>query len=262
MPNISLAGWSLNRRFRRPDKPLLLLDFPRLAREEFGIQAVELNSPFFASLDAAYLRELRHRAEAEGVALLNIAVDNQGDLSAAEPEQRRQAVENHRRWLDVAATLGCNAVRANTGGRDAPNLEERVARCMETFGALAEAAASRGLRMLIENHGGVSGDPERIVRIVQGVGGTAIGTLPDFGNFPAAIRYDALAKIAPFAGAVHAKTYAFNAQGEETTLDVGRCVRILLDAGYRGPFGIEFEGQGDDHEGVLKTKALLERYLT
>ena len=85
MPNISLAGWSVNRRFRRPDKPLLLLDFPRLAREEFGIHAVELNSPFLASLDAAYLRELRHRAAAEGVALLNIAVDNQGDLSAAEP---------------------------------------------------------------------------------------------------------------------------------------------------------------------------------
>jgi L-ribulose-5-phosphate 3-epimerase len=258
---ISLAGWSLNRRFRRSDHPLLLLDFPRVAKEEFGISAVELNSPFFASLDAAYLRELRHRAEAEGVTLLNIAVDNQGDLSAADPQQRRQAVANHLRWLDVAAALGCNAVRANTGGRDAPDLEERVARCMETFGALAEAAVQRSLHILIENHGGVSGDPECIVRIMRGVGGTAIGALPDFGNFPAAIRYEALAKIAPFAGAVHAKTYAFNAQGEETTIDVGRCVRIIRDAGYVGPFGIEFEGQGDDHEGVLKTKALLERYL-
>ena len=42
---ISLAGWSINRRFRNQEEPLSLLDYPQLARDEFGINAIELNSP-------------------------------------------------------------------------------------------------------------------------------------------------------------------------------------------------------------------------
>ncbi len=88
-----------------------------------------------------------------------------------------------------------------------------------------------------------------------------IGTLPDFGNVTPDIRYEAMEKLAPYAAAVHAKTHEFGEDGEDVNIDIGRCVRIMKDAGYDGPFGIEFEGSGSDHEGVLKTKALLERYL-
>src|SRR5207248_2758039 len=115
---LSLAGWSLVRRFRRPDDPLALFDFPRVAREEFGFDAVELNSPFFAANEGAYVKELRRLADEEGVALLGIAVDGEGDLAALDPAARREAVARHLPWLDAGAVLGCRFVRANLGGRD------------------------------------------------------------------------------------------------------------------------------------------------
>ncbi|HIE53133.1 MAG TPA: sugar phosphate isomerase/epimerase [Armatimonadetes bacterium] len=262
MKPISLAGWSLNRRFRRVENPLQLADFPRVAREEFGIMAIELNEPFFPSTEEAYLKELVRIAEGEGVKMLNIAIDRQGNLSAPDPTERRRAVENHRRWFEVAATLGCNAIRANTGGHGEPVTEDLLQRCSESFAALAEAGEQAGIYILIENHGGISAYPDNILRILREVDNPWLGTLPDFGNFPPEVdRYAALEKIAPYARAVHAKMFEFDERGEETTIDIGRCVRILQEAGYTGHFGIEFEGPGGDHEGVLKAKALLERYL-
>lgn len=259
MASISLAGWSVHRRFMREDDRLLLTEFAPLSREEFGITAVELNSPFFASLDDAYIAELVAIADGEGVEMLNIAIDGQGDLAAEDAATRAEAVAAHVRWFPVAAALGCNAMRANTGGQGTSDADA-VPRCTESFGKLAELGKAHGITIMIENHGGLSANPDNIVRIMDDVADN-IGTLPDFGNVAPDIRYEAMAKLAPYAVAVHAKTHEFGEDGEDLNIDIGRCVRIMKDAGYDGPFGIEFEGSGSDHDGVLKTKALLERYL-
>ena len=123
---LSLAGWSLVRRFRRPDDPLALFDFPRVARAEFGFDAVELNSPFFAAHEGAYVEELRRLADQEGVALLGIAVDGAGDLAALDAAARREAVARHLPWLDAGVALGCRFVRANLGGRATPDPQAAV----------------------------------------------------------------------------------------------------------------------------------------
>ena len=117
--SLSLAGWSLVRRFRAAETPLALLDFPRVAREEFGFDAVELNSPFFASLDSDYRDELSANAAKARVRLLGIAVDGMGDLAALDPVAREEAVQRHIPWLEAAALLDCEFVRVNLGGRDA-----------------------------------------------------------------------------------------------------------------------------------------------
>lgn len=256
---ISLAGWSLNRRFRRKTNPLALLDFPRVARQEFGFEAVELNNIFFESTKASYLRELRRRAEGEGVALLNITVDRCGDM--ASPREWRDAVKRHRPWLDAAAALGCPAIRANVGGHDAPSKLVGLAVARESFAALAAEGARRGVAVLIENHWGLSTDPAAIVAIVQAAGTPWLGTLPDFGNFPDEIRYDGLAQIAPYARAVHAKFYDFAPDGSHPRIDIARCVGILRAAGYRGSWGLEYEGSGDEHEGIIRSREMLRPLL-
>lgn len=258
---ISLAGWSVNRRFRREENPLALLDFPRVAREEFGFEAIELNSPFFASLEADYLAQLRARAEEQGVEMLAIAVDRQGELSALDAAERRQAVANHIPWLDAARTLGCRYVRANIGGRDTPDPEAALRGGIESFGALAQAGEERDVIVVLENHWGLSESADNMVRVYQEVQSTHFGGLVDFGNFPAEVRYESLEKIAPFAKGAHAKFHDFDEQGRHTSIDIERCVGILRDAGYSGVWGIEYEGQGDDHEGVIRSKATLERAL-
>ncbi len=262
MSRVSLAGWSLVRRFRREEHPLTLLEFPRVAREEFGIDQIELNEPFFERQDNGYLNMLRAAANSQGVRMLNIAVDRQGDLGAPDRMERMMAVSNHTRWFEIAAALGCNAIRANMGGHHDPDVAGRIERLIESFGALAEVGGQMGIKILIENHGGVSADPENILRVIRSVNSPWIGTLPDFGNFPPEVdRFAALEKLAPYAVAVHAKAREFDATGNDPNIDIPRCIQILEKSGYTGSYGIEFEGKSDDHEGILKSKALIERSL-
>jgi len=92
-----------------------------------------------------------------------------------------------------------------------------------------------------------------------------IGTLPDFGNFLVAPgemydRYKGVQELMPYARAVSAKAIDFDERGECIETDYHRMMRIVLDAGYRGYVGIEYEGPFiPSEEGIRLTKALLER---
>lgn len=278
---ISLAGWSINRRFRRQQDPLTLLEYPAVAKEEFGITAVELNSPFFASTDDAYLDALVEAGKRAGVVFTGMAVDGTGNPAALDEEERKASVRMILPWFRVSKRLGLPMFRVNTGGHGSESDPRALEQCIKSFRELVEEAEATGVKLLIENHWGISINPLNTVRILEEVDSEMLGTLPDFGNFPDSqnprglemlqeasgglppeeIRYWGLALMAPYALAVHAKMYSFDENGEEPRIDVGRCVRILRDAGYQGYWGIEYEGQADDHEGVLKAKALLEKHL-
>ena len=271
---ISLAGWSINRRFRDPENPLPLLDYPRLAADEFGIHIVELNSPFFvyarpddpatSPIASGYLSQLRARAEDAGVRMLSIAVDSHGNMSALDDSERKQAVDNHRKWVDACHELGCNAFRANSGGgpRGEPVTDAQIEQCIQSFGELSEFAAEAGLRVMMENHGGVSVSADNIVRVMDAVDSENCRVLADFLNWPPdEDKLDNLRAIAPYAWATHAKFLTFDDDGESPEIDCAAAVEILTEAGYDNPYGIEYEGKTDDHEGVLRSKDLLEKHL-
>ncbi len=269
---ISLAGWSLHRRFQDKQHPLSLLDYPAVARDEFAIDQVELNSPFFVYADAdnpgaspirsGYLRELRGRAEDAGVRIVGIAVDGHGDLCDLDEPARRKAVEQHRKWYDACLELGCPAFRANSGGKRAGEITaQHVDQCSRSFDQLAGWAAEAGLLVLMENHWGLSADPQRMVRVVEAVDNPAFGVLADFRNFPPEVDvYAALKCLAPYARFVHAKFLSFDSRGEDPDFDTARVMELFKEARYTGLFGIEYEGKGDDHDGVLRSRELLERY--
>ena len=260
--NIGLAGWSLVRRFRA--KELVLLDYPATTVEEFGLSVIELNAPFFASTDADYLAELRSRIDAAGARVANIAVDGQGDLSAADETERKQAVANHARWFDVARAVGSPNIRAFTGGPHEGELTDAVMQaCIRSFGELAALGREKHVRIVVENHGGVvARDPDNLVRLMQSDDTGYLGMCPDFGNFPAEVRYEGLEKTASWARVVHAKFHEFDDAGEDTRLDAKRCLDIVRAAGFDGDALIEFEGRTlDDHTGVMKSIALVRKYL-
>ena len=269
---ISLAGWSINRRFRDQENPLSLLDYPELSRDEFGINAVELNSPFFtyedmdnpaqSGISDAYVDALRARADDVGVRLLSIAIDGHGNLSALDEEERNQAVQNHKKWFDICQKLGCNAFRANSGGsHGADATEEEIRQCIKSFRELAVIGENTGIRVMMENHGGVSVSPDNIVQVIEAVDSEYCRVLADFLNWrPTDDKVENLKAVAPYTWATHAKFLSFNENGESNEIDCKRVMEIFKTAGYTNPFGIEYEGQTDDHVGVLKSKALIERY--
>lgn len=259
---ISLAQWSLHRALGSGE--LDPLDFPTRAGE-LGFAAVEYVNQFYRARarERRYLEDLRRRASDAGVASLLIMCDGEGALGDPEEVARLRAVENHRKWLDVARYLGCESVRVNAesgGGR-----EEQARLVADGLRRLCELADPLELDVLVENHGGFSSDGAWLAGVMQAVDHPRCGTLPDFGNFRIAPGedydpYRGVAELMPWARAVSAKSYDFDAQGRETTIDYGRMLRIVRDAGYRGWIGVEYEGERLGEEaGIRATQRLLER---
>lgn len=255
--DISLAAWSLHRMFYAAR--LKQIDMPELCRRQFELGGLELVNSFFPSPQYAYCKDLMKRAADHGVRILLIMCDGEGDLSHADRAERRTAVRNHRKWVDVAAVLGCHSIRCNSGGD--PRDADSIKRCAESFSALVEYARPDNLNVIVENHGGISRDPDAMLEVIRRVNDPRFGVLPDFGNFPAEVdRYEAVRKWMPYAKAVSAKCHDFDAQGNETRTDFPRIMKIVTDAGYHGFVGIEYEGENPDEvAGVLACRDLLRR---
>lgn len=263
---LSLCGWSLNRLFRREASPLTLLEFPAFARDQFGIDALEINNIYFESTEPAYVDQLRAAIDAAGAICLNIAVDEKGDLSSDDEAARLEAVERYARWLPIAKTLGCGVIRANSGGGDMRDRERAIANCTDSFRRLCELGHAHGVALMMENHWGISADPEVMVRVVEAVcdthGADAMHTLVDWGNWPDDIdRYAAIERTMPLAIAVHAKVNDIDAELNHPRFDHARCIAIAREAGYDGYLGIEYEGAADPVEGVRRGAMLLRRLL-
>jgi sugar phosphate isomerase/epimerase len=254
---ISLAQWSLHRTLRA--KEIDHLDFARVAKRDFGIEAIEYVNSFFKdkARDAAYLAEMNKRAADEGVTQYLIMCDGEGRLGDPDTALRETAVENHRKWLEAAKVLGCVTIRVNAAS--VGSFEEQQKLAADGLRKLTEIAAPMNLNVVVENHGGLSSDGKWLSGVMKMVGHPRCGTLPDFGNFYEYDRYQGVADLMPFAKAVSAKSHDFDEQGNEAQKDYRRLMKTVLDAGYRSWVGIEYEGSKlPEREGIAKTKALLE----
>jgi sugar phosphate isomerase/epimerase len=237
---ISLAQWSLH-------KPLFAkeidnLDFAKVAKERFGIEAVEYVNQFFKdkAKDATYLEEMKMRTSDLGVTNVLIMVDGEGGLGNSDPAKRTTAVENHYKWVDAAKFLGCHSIRVNAE-TDKP-YEEGSKLAADGLRRLSEYAKPLGINVIVENHGGLSSNGKWLAETIRATGMENCGTLPDFGNFYEYDRYQGVTDLMPLAKAVSAKM-----------------MKIVLDAGYHGWVGIEYEGSKlSPDDGIKATKKLLE----
>jgi sugar phosphate isomerase/epimerase len=176
----------------------------------------------------------------------------------------QQAVENHYKWIEAAQVLGCHAIRVNVGnGLADPDNQAKWA--AEDLRRLAEFSDPFGIHILVENHGELSSNAAWLVGVIRQADHPQVGTLPDFGNFwinesECYDYYQGVEELMPYAKGVSAKSYDFDEDGNETTLDYERLIRIVTSAGYTGYIDVEYEGDRlTEPEGIRATKALLER---
>lgn len=255
---ISLAQWSLHRTIR--DGKLDHLDFAKVTRQEYGLEAIEYVNSFFKdrASDQAYLAEMNTRAKDHGVYQHLIMCDGEGRLGDPETQKRRQAVENHRKWLAAAGTLGCVSIRVNAASEG--TFEEQQKLAADGLRQLCELGEPLGINVIVENHGGLSSNGQWLAGVMKMVDHPRCGTLPDFGNFYEYDRYQGVADLMPYAKAVSAKSHDFDERGNEAQKDYRRLMKLVTEAGYHSWVGIEYEGrQLTEHEGILATKRLLER---
>ncbi len=272
---ISLAEWSLHNDLW--GGKINHLDFARIARNDFGIGAVEYVNQFFMDKgeDQDYLKEMKTIAEGEGVRNILIMCDNEGNTGDPDEAKRIQAVENHYKWVEAAKYLGCHSIRVNAFS--AGSYEEQRNLVADGLRRLVEFAAPLDMNVIVENHGCLSSNIKWLVEVIKVVDHPRCGLLPDFGNFTISETesydpYQGVAEMMPYAKGVSAKAENFDNQGNETKVDFRRLMKIVLDAGFRGYVGIEYSGgtftwQGityqwgelPDMDGIRATQALLER---
>ena len=260
---ISLAEWSLHRTLFAGK--LDHLDFARTAKEDYGISAVEYVNQFFKdkAKDQKYLAEMKKRTSDLGVRNVLIMIDEEGALGDSDESRRKQAVENHYKWVEAAKFLGCHSIRVNAQSQG--EYAEQLERAADGLRRLTEFGAQHELNVIVENHGGLSSNGGWLSSVIKKVNHPRCGTLPDFGNFNLGNgkqydRYQGVKEMMPFAKGVSAKSMDFDEQGNETKIDYPRMMKIVIDAGYRGHVGIEYSGERlSEPDGIRATKKLLER---
>lgn len=262
---ISIAEWSFHKALFA--KEMDHLDFPKVARIDYGVGGIELVNQFFKdkATDWKYLGSFKRRADDLGVKCLLIMIDGEGALGDPDAKKRKKAVENHHRWVEAAHFLGCHSIRVNAETNSVGSYEEQQKRAAEGLSELSAFAERHGQNVIVENHGHLSSNGAWLAGVMRMVGRANCGTLPDFGNFAISAtevydRYRGVQEMMPYAKAVSAKSHDFDALGNEEHTDYRRMMRIVLDSGYRGWVGIEYEGSKlSESEGVLHTKWLLEQ---
>ncbi len=275
---LSLAQWSIHRMIKEEGMDPYL--FAEKAKE-WGFEGLEYvnqlyeeepNTKGFSEKAMQHFVQ-RSKAESEkhGLQNLIIMIDHEGDLSAADENERKQAVENHFKWVDAAAELGCHSVRVNLMGSKVA--DEWTAASIDGLTQLSNYAKGKNINVIVENHGGFSSDASMLVNVIQQVGLDNCGTLPDFGNFcvkredgsyfssPCIEEYDrykGIEELMPYAKAVSAKSHDFDEAGNEINTDYKRMLEIVREQGYVGYVGVEYEGNDiGEEEGILATKKLL-----
>ncbi len=275
---ISLAQWSLHRMIREGEMDPY--EFAAKAKG-WGFGGLEyVSGLYYPELEAAsfsqeamqkFVDRSNEEAARYGMENLLIMVDGQGNLATSEEEDRIAAVENHHKWVDAAAAMGCHSIRVNLSGSSDP--DQWISNSVDGLRRLATYGKEKGINILVENHGGLSSNASMLAKVMQEVGMDNCGTLPDFGNFcirrndpndwgsgcaEEYDRYQGVRELMPFAKAVSAKSHDFDAGGNETHTDYVKMLQIVKDAGYTGYIGVEYEGgELDEVAGIKATRDLM-----
>ena len=274
----SLAQWSIHNSIR--EDGVSPYEFAKIAHD-LGFEGLEyvndLYSDVTESEDNSAIKEFvsKNNDLAAKYNLKNvlIMIDGEGDLASSNSEERMQAVENHKLWIDAANKMNCSAIRINLKGEK--EIESWIKYSIESLNALGEYAKPLNINVIVENHGGLSSNASLLMKVINQVNLENCGTLPDFGNFCMSEGYGSLkddscedpydpylgvSEMLPRAFGLSAKSYEFDSNGDETTLNYYKLLSIAKDAGYSGYIGVEYEGEKlSEIDGIIATKKLLEK---
>tara|TARA_B110000116_G_scaffold269603_1_gene285898 strand:- start:1397 stop:2386 length:990 start_codon:yes stop_codon:yes gene_type:complete len=273
---ISLAQWSIHKLIQ--SGKISAYEFAALAKK-WGFQGLEYVSQLYGVTESSsqskelsrFIKLSNEKSKQYDLDNLLIMIDEEGDLSVKSKKARKDAVQNHLKWIDAASEMNCHSIRINLFGVNDPVSWADFSK--ESLIALSEYAAPLNINILVENHGYLSSNASLLMKVINDVNLPNCGTLPDFGNFCLGRingerwdtdclseynKYQGIEELLPLAFAVSAKSYDFDSNGEETTIDFKRMLQMVKNSGYKGYIGVEYEGDRlSEEEGTLATKNLI-----
>ncbi|MBA4031820.1 MAG: sugar phosphate isomerase/epimerase [Planctomyces sp.] len=216
-----------------------------------GLDGCELTSYYFPkNVSADYLFACKNQAFKLGLDITGTAIGN--DFCLPDGPAFDAQMEMTKQWIDNAALLGAPVIRI-FAGKVAKGETEEIAfeRCVKGITTAVEYAATKGICLALENHGGITATPEQLLKIFHAVPKSPwFGINFDSGNFRTADPYADLAKIAPFATNAQLKVEMFKTDGKKELADIPRIISILKDADYKGYLILEYEAAENPDEAI------------
>ena len=240
---------------------LTLTNFPNFARESLGVSNVEIAAELSSELlrSESLVQQMKAKADEASVRILTLLCSGETALDADTESERNEAIKHHLEWIAVARSLGCRYIRIRAGL--AGDSKERLKKAISGIGELHSRMQSGDPRLLVENVGALSRNPEWLLDLVTALGKQRCGVLADYGNFNGDI-YDGMRQLLPVTESLCTKSWDFDSQGREKTIDFSRMGALIKEAGFQGCISIEYLGKNlNGTEGVKKTASLVRASL-
>jgi sugar phosphate isomerase/epimerase len=242
---LSLAAYSFNRMLSRPSRDqkgeMTLADFVDYCAK-LNLDGTELTSYYFPEKPSSeYLLNLKEQTFRLGLDISGTAIGN--DFCLPEGEKRQAQLKLCRDWIDHAAVMGAPVIRIFAGKVPKGGTEEEALDlCVAGINESLDYAATKGVLLALENHGGITATPQQLLSIVERVKDSKwFGVNYDSGNFRTEDPYGDLEKIAPYAVNAQIKVAIMTPDNEKKPADLKRMVEILRSANYRGYVVLEYE---------------------
>lgn len=204
-----------------------------------------------------WLDQLAAKCVATGVKVHHVSNNAPTNLASTDDAQRKEGVAIAKRWLDGCAVLGIRSMRMNSVTALGPALRPQaiprssdgyprnvdimlpLAKAIESYKEMADHGGKLGIKVTIENHWGLAADPINMRIIFDEVNHPYCEASPDFCNWEYEyMLVSGLKAVAPYAHTnVHAKYW--DRWGEYN--NVRRSTKIMLAAGFKGTFALEYE---------------------
>jgi sugar phosphate isomerase/epimerase len=243
---------------------MTLSELPRFAREHLGLYGLNMSTAMLAGADMAKLDEFRDAADKSSCPCLVLTEHEPLAFGVMDEEAGDRVVDRVVRVVRAAHRLGCNSVGLTASGEDD---EDTFDHAVERLRSVLRIAERLEVNLLLASAKGLTSDPERLTDLIKKVGGFRIGTFPDFqtaSRAPDPLLH--LRRLAPYASAITASTVKFSAGKKPDSFqhegyDVLEYLKTIVAVGYQGTIAIDFSGESDPVEGILRTRAVLESVL-
>ncbi|MDX9755302.1 MAG: sugar phosphate isomerase/epimerase family protein [bacterium] len=239
---------------------------------DFGVEGVDILHRQMESEDNAYLQKVKRHAFLNGIDLISLSIHQ--DFVDPDKEKLKEHIEHTKHCIELANAMGIPSIRLNSGrwgtvqsfdelmerrgiepALEGYTEEDAFEWCIGCIEECLPTAEKNGVMLLIENHWGLTRNPEGVLRIRKAIDSPFMGVMMDTGNF-LEDPYEKLQMMAPHTNMVQAKTYYGGGEWYSLDLDYGRIATILKEAQFRGYVSLEFEGKAAPDEGVRQSLEL------
>jgi sugar phosphate isomerase/epimerase len=249
---LSIAAYSYRQYLTGTPPKIDLFDFVNLAAD-MALDGVEPTSYYFPpDVTTEYLNRLKLHAFTLGLDISGTAVGN--NFCFPTGPRRDEQIALVRRWIDRAAELDAPVIRIFAGNvPQGASEDQAIGWAIEGINAVLPHAAKHGIVLALENHGGITGTPEQVLKLVKAIDAPNFGLNLDTGNFRGADQYDQFAQLAPYAFNVQVKTeLQHTGSHDKEEADLARVIGILREARYSGYVVLEYEAAADPMKAIPK----------